>query len=188
MNDQQTVPQDNVNINEDEANPIESPEQTSSDDSANASSDRLVPVAEARRYRKRAQAAEQQLEQLSEELESGKHLLQHTQRELADLKTRQQIDAALIEAQAIDLEAARPLVEQTISAMDEPNVQQAVNDLHQRKPFLFQQRRRATAAMAPRANGGPDSVQNVMHEAAEQAVTTGKRTDLLRYLRVRRRQ
>lgn len=44
-----------------------------------------------------------------------------------------------------------------------------------------------TGAMCARADDAPTARDRLTHSAAEAARTTGKRTDLLRYLRLRRR-
>jgi TolA-binding protein len=152
-------------------------------DQANAS-EKLVPVSEAIRYRKRAQTAEQQLEQLNGELRVLHAKLNEANQAVSDLERRQRVDALLTEADAIDLEAARLLTEQAVRTMDDPDIELAVEDLRRHKPYLF--RRRMTyddSAMAPSL---PDPGHDPAEQAAEQAAKSGDRRDLLRYLRLRR--
>ena len=152
-------------------------------DQSNAS-DKLVPVSEAIRYRKRAQTAEQQLEQINEELRAMSAKLEEANQTVAGLERRQKVDALLMESDAIDLEAARLLTEQAVLLMDEPDIEMAVNDLRRHKPYLFRHRREPEdSAMAPSIHpNGHDPAE----QAAEQAARTGDRRDLLRYLRLRR--
>lgn len=148
--------------------------------------DKLVPVSEAIRYRKRAQTAEQQLEKLRGELDETQGRLAEADQAIEGLERRQKVDALLTEADAIDLEAARLLTERAVSEMDQADIELAVNDLRRHKPYLFRHRPAHPATtMAP-------SIEHQGHDpaeqAAEQASQTGDRRDLLRYLRLRRRQ
>ena len=148
--------------------------------------DKLVPVSEAIRYRKRAQAAEQQLEALHEELNAAEAKLSEADQTITGLERRQKVDSLLAEADAIDLETARLLTEQAVSMMDEADIELAVKDLRRHKPYLFRRRQaQAPSAMAPSIElAGLDPAE----QAAEQASRSGDRRDLLRYLRLRRRQ
>lgn len=144
---------------------------------------KLVPVTEAIRYRKRAQAAEQQLGDLTTQLESLQGQLTSAHQTVEQLERRQKIDALLAESDAIDIEAARLLTEKIVTDMDEPDVAEAVDDLRRHKPYLFRQQLAMGTAMAARIENEPD----VADQAAQQAMTTGSRRDLLQYLRMRRK-
>ena len=147
-------------------------------------SDKLVPVTEAIRYRKRAQAAEQQLTELHSKLKTVEGELNKTQQTIAQLERRQKIDALLADADAVDFEVARLLTEAAVESMDEPDVALAIDDLRRGKPYLFRQRAAASAvAMSARARG---NVSPSTIEAAQTAATSGDRRDLLHYLRLRR--
>lgn len=146
--------------------------------------DKLVPVGEAIRYRKRAQTAEQQLERLNEELRDVGVKLDEANQTISGLERRQQADALLVDAETIDMEAARLLTEQAVLMMDEPDIKLAVDDLRRHKPYLFRRRHDPDlSAMAP-------TIQPTGHDPAEQAAQnaarTGDRRDLLSYLRLRR--
>ena len=146
--------------------------------------DKLVPVSEAIRYRKRAQTAEQQLESLNEELGGLRARLVEADQTITALERRQQMDALLTESESVDLEAARLLTEHAVAMMQEPDVKLAVEDLKRNKPYLFRQRHRSGAStMAP--STGHDG-HDTADLAAEQAMQTGDRRDLLRYLRLKR--
>jgi len=147
--------------------------------------DKLVPVSEAIRYRKRAQAAEQQLESLHEALGAAQAKLSEADQTITGLERRQKVDALLSEADTVDLEAARLLTEQAVSTMDEADVELAIKDLRRHKPYLFRHRQnQAASAMGPSMD---TPAQDPAEHAAEQATRTGDRRDLLRYLRLRRR-
>lgn len=150
---------------------------------ASASDEHLVPVSEAIRYRKRAQAAEQQIESLEGEVNHTQQQLHEAQQCITALERRQRIDELLIEARATDLEAARLLTEVAVQQMEEPDVAMAVDDLRRHKPYLFcttNNERRSTMA------AHVDEQHMTAQSAAQQAANSGDRRDLLRYLRLRR--
>lgn len=175
------------------ATPPESPEspespevskaETGSADSVEPVTDKLVPVSEAIRYRKRAQTAEQQLTELRESFAQLQSRLDESQDTITALERRQKIDALLADSDAIDLEAARLLTEISVSRMDEPDVKSAVGDLRRQKPYLFRHRSLPNdSAMSPRVEH-----PLTQEAAAERAAATGDRRDLLDYLRLRRK-
>ncbi|MEO0513647.1 MAG: hypothetical protein AAF108_12275 [Planctomycetota bacterium] len=148
-----------------------------------AEADKLVPVSEAIRYRKRAQTAEQQLGELRDRFTRLQSQLDDSRQTITSLERRQKIDALLTDSNAIDLEAARLLTEISVSQMDEPDVASAVNELRRQKPYLFRRPRGTIdSAMAPHVD--PPAPERL---AAERAAVTGDRRDLLDYLRLRRR-
>lgn len=150
-----------------------------------AANEKLVPVSEAIRYRKRAQTAEQKLSEVQARLAALQDQVEEANQTVSQLERRQQIDALLAESDAIDLEAARLLTERVVETMDEPDVQMAVRDLRRHKPYLFRQRlSMGHGAMAPRVGDGDDAVAD---DAAERAMHSGDRRDLLAYLRLRRK-
>ncbi|MEZ6193971.1 MAG: hypothetical protein R3C45_22220 [Phycisphaerales bacterium] len=160
------------------------PRRPVEDTDQHGTADKLVPVSEAIRYRRRAQTAEQQLEQINEQLRVMNAKLEEANQTVAGLERRQKVDALLMESDAIDLEAARLLTEQAVLMMDEPDIEMAVQDLRRHRPYLFRRRREPDdSAMAPCIHPhGHDPAE----QAAEQAARTGDRRDLLRYLRLRR--
>jgi chromosome segregation ATPase len=148
--------------------------------------ERLVPVSEARRYRKRAQAAEAAVEEILADLRTKEEQIEDQQRALDDLRRRQEIDDLLNDAQAVDVETARVLTELTCAEMDEPDLTEAVAAVRRRKPFLFRTAERTSGVLAPEP-AGRIPAHEVLDNAAEQAQATGRRQDLLRYLRLRRK-
>jgi hypothetical protein len=146
--------------------------------------ERLVPVSEAIRYRKRAQAAEQRLDELKGQLEGTRAELEGVRGTVQKLERRQKIDEMLTESEAVDVEVARLLTEAAVELMEQPDIRLAVEDLRRQKPYLF--RRRAGGATAMPAHGRGED-RGDASRAAERAVVSGDRRDLLRYLRLRRR-
>jgi hypothetical protein len=157
----------------------------------------MVPVSEAIRFRKRAQAAEQQLVETQQQLQASHAQLNEAEISIGQMEQRQTIDSALSSASVVDMEVARMLVESSIRQVESTDrkdpsaarvsvgvaIDSAVDALRRDKPYLFRQTRQAQAvAMSARQATGLLGAEN----AAETAATTGNRRDLLRYLRLRR--
>ncbi|MEM1445183.1 MAG: hypothetical protein AAGF84_03950 [Planctomycetota bacterium] len=151
-----------------------------SDPSENA--ERMVPVTESIRYRKRAQHAETQAESLQQRVDELTRTLSENEQTIAALERRQRIDTELAKADAVDMEVARLLTEVAVSDMDDPDVAEAIDDLRRHKPYLFRSRGRAARNMGPAAH----DLASPLEDAAERAIASGDRRDLLQYLRLRR--
>lgn len=87
----------------------------------------------------------------------------------------------------IDFESARLLTEVAVSAMDEADVIAAVEELRRTKPVLFRTVQKRASVSAPKNGHEPSARGSAIEQAAIEATTSGKRSDLLRYLRLRRR-
>lgn len=164
--------------------------QQDTDTTADQSEPRDASHHESRKYRKRAQAAEQALDETKRELDSSRARLSELEETITALERRARVDQLLAEAEAIDLESARLLTEIAISEMEEPDAEAAVEELKRRKPALFRTKLRTTSAQSPLPVAGAEAGARTaaVAAAAEAAQTTGHRTDLLRYLRLKRRR
>jgi len=105
---------------------------------------------------------------------------------LDSAERRRSIERALLEADAIDLETATLLTEAAVAkaatSPTDADVTSAVTDLRRRKPFLFARRAPRSSSMAPKpANPNADRLALTREQA-----TTGDRSALLRYLKLRR--
>lgn len=126
--------------------------------------------------------ADPRLAELQARFDQAQSALDETRNQLASLERRQEIDRALVEADAVDLEAARLLTEVAVGVMDKQDVQTAVDELKRRKPFLFRRTAPREGAMSPK----PRRPVSPAEDAAGEAAASGNRRDLLRYLRLRR--
>lgn len=109
--------------------------------------------------------------------------LDEARQTIAHLERAQHIDSVLRDADAVDLEVARLLTERAVMQMEEPDVALAIEDLKRHKPYLF----RPAPSSDSTAVMGPRLETDAAAQAAEQAMTSGNRRDLLAYLRLRRR-
>lgn len=117
--------------------------------------------------------------------------------EAARRARRGRIESLLAAAGAIDVEAASAVAEAAAGAAEGddgasaggPDLDAIVSRLVSDKPFLF----RGTAAggggsaTAPRVSEGSADLDDDLTHAAADACATGRRRDLLRYLRLKRR-
>lgn len=184
MSEHETVPMD-INHTPEGGATLEEP--SGQEEAAAQRDEKLVPVSEAKRYRKRAQAAETTLADLQRELQAKETVVQEQQELISGLQRHQQIDDLLVEAGAVDLETARLLTELSIQEMDEPDVEQAVEELRRRKSFLFRQSPASSGALSPK-EPGDSPLDGRLTRAASDACESGRRQDLLRYLRLRRQK
>jgi hypothetical protein len=142
----------------------------------------------------------QRVASLQSELTQLHQQLHEARQTVRDLDRKRKIDALLAESDAVDLSTARLLTEAAIVDMDEPDLKLVIADLRRSKPFLFRSRRSsnnsnnnssdsANTSPTPRAVAQglritPPPLQ--AQQAAQQAIATGSRRDVLRYLRLRR--
>lgn len=166
------------------------------------------PATEEQRWRKRALESEERVKELEEGLARAKADLDAAHETIDACERRREIDQALWEAGAADLETARLLTEIAVSRMETPDVRAAVAELAAGKPFLFRRARPGTglrgiagdalpgAAAPSGGSGGGSGVMSALPREepgalelaaiADEAAATGDRAALLRYLRLRR--
>jgi hypothetical protein len=157
---------------------------------------RLVPVAESIRYRKRAQKAEKEVVELSEQLTEAKRELSDISAELSSVQVEQKLIHKLAVAGAVDLEAAVLLAKSKVAKGTEADVDEIVEQLKKEKQYLFNSSGRSSTEHGGRSNSTArktsgarertGSGPTTLEKAAKKAATTGNRIDLQEYLRLRR--
>jgi hypothetical protein len=148
---------------------------------------KLVPVSESIRYRKRAQDAERKVEILAKELSQTKAEISEMSEELSNIQVEQKLTRRLAAAGAVDLETAVLIAKAKIDAQDDADLDVVIEQLKKEKQYLFTGTN--TAVAAKKTAGAKDRLQNsqtILERAAKKAATTGNRTDLQEYLRLRR--
>ena len=171
--------------------PIEAEENILSEDAAGHSDSdnlKLVPVAESIRYRKRAQSAEKKAEALTEQLAQAKSQASEIAEQLRGIQVEQKLTRKLAAAGVVDLETAVLIAK---ARMEEDQVQAdldgVIEQLKKEKQYLFTNESRTVTAT--KTAGARDRMQNsqaILESAAKKAATTGNRTDLQEYLKLRR--
>jgi len=149
---------------------------------------RLVNAAEAIRYRKRAQAAEQEVAELRTRLDEAQQQSQAMQQRLADAERRAEVDAQLVEAGAADMQAARLLVEASLGDAEHADVSAAVESVRRERPQLFRSvaRSAAMAAMGASVHAADQGSRDIRRAAAI-ARASGHNADVMQYMNLRRR-
>ena len=173
------------------------------EDPLTGASARQVPVAEAIKYRRRAQQAESQLQQLEQQLNETQSLHQQQNEELAAAEAQRDeafvqltiadnklsAERLLSEAGVIDLETASMLLSKRVNLTDGLDHQALcghIEGLLLDKPFL---RETVDASLPPKtASVRPvrPSTTGQLAQAAQKAAQTGGRKDIAEYLRLRR--
>jgi len=148
---------------------------------------KLVPVAESIRYRKRAQSAEKKAEMLNEQLTEAKSQAAKMSEQLNNTRLEQKLMRRLNAAGAVDLEAAVLIAKAKLEGDNDADLDGLIKHLRKEKQYLFAETNDAMAAK--KTAGARERMQNsqtVLERAAKKAATTGNRTDLQEYLKLRR--
>lgn len=157
-----------------------------SEDNGNEN-EKLVPVTEAIRYRKRAQQAEKQLAEVQEQLSFQREQAAGLGEQLETLQRQNALREALIAAGTSDLETTLLLGQTRLAAEATNDAASVVQQLCIDKPHLFAKTANVpapgkTAALRHRPDG-----KETLDNAAMRAVQSGSRADVQKYLQVRRR-
>ena len=162
-------------------------EANMSEDTVHDGDNRLVPVAESIRYRRRAQSAEKKVEDLSEQLTQIQAEREQISKQLSNLQTEQKLMHKLIGAGTIDVESAVLIAKERLQSQKDIDADAVVVQLRKEKPFLFNH---TSSVVTAEKNAGArerlGSTQAVLERAAKKAATTGNRRDLHEYLKLRR--
>ena len=142
-------------------NQIENEDYISSEEEA-TQGQKLVPIAESIRYRKRAQSAEKKIELLEKELAENKSMVQQLNRKLDNSQTEQQLLTELTSAQATDIEAATLLVKKRLEKNEDAEIKEIVAGLKKEKGYLFD------ASFTPAAAGKTAGVKEKMSSGVRQ--------------------
>jgi uncharacterized protein YhaN len=169
--------------------PIETQDILSEDTTPAGDNDntKLVPVAESIRYRKRAQSAEKKIEELTEQLVQAKTQTAELSEQLSDIQTEQKLTRQLVAAGVVDLETAVLIARSKLQDKDDADVTDVIEQLKKEKQFLFTSG--SPSPVPTKTAGARDRVTNsqtLLEKAAKKAATTGNRTDLHEYLKLRR--
>jgi len=169
--------------------PIETQDELSEDTTGASDSDsmKLVPVAESIRYRKRAQSAEKRIEDLTEQLAEATAQATQMSEQLSSIQAEQKLMRKLAAEGTVDLETAVLIAKARMQDQNEADLDGVIEQLKNEKKYLFDVSSptvpaKKTAGARERISGN----QRIIEKAAKKAATTGSRTDLQEYLKLRR--
>jgi hypothetical protein len=167
---------------------IDKEENVLSETNAGQEDVKFVPVIESIRYRKRAQAAEKEVEALTKALAGAESQSSGMREQLQSVKSEQELMRKLASMGAVDLETAVLLAKSRMEGSETTDLDSVVGQLKKEKRYLFNS---SEIGVAIQKTTGPRSRmvsdQTALAKAAKKAATTGNRTDLQEYLRLRRK-
>jgi hypothetical protein len=149
---------------------------------------KLVPVGESIRYRKRAQSAEKKVEALAEQLAQAQSRVCEMDEQLQGLQIEQKLIRKLAAAGAVDLETAVLIAKTRVEGKEKADLDGIIEQLRKEKQYLFAGQT-GVGVTARKTAGAKDQMQNsqtVLERSAKEAAMTGSRTDLQKYLKLRR--
>jgi len=173
-------------MNADETNEQVTATNRDADDSATDAS-KLVPIGESIRYRRRAQSAEKQAQDLAEQLTQANETISQISQDLKGLQRDQELTRKLSAAGAADLEAALLVAKARMKDQPETDLNACVEQLKNEKRHLFGPS--AEIVTQRRTAGAKDRTahnQTALERAATKAAQSGTRADLQHYLKLRR--
>ena len=148
---------------------------------------KLVPLSESIRHRKRAQSAEKKIEDLAEQLAEAKTGAKTTAEQLRQVQVEQKLVHKLAAVGTVDLETVLLIARARMEGETEADMDSVIKQLRKEKQHLFvSMSGTAVAKKTARAKERIEGSQTVLERAAKRAATTGSRTDLQEYLKLRR--
>jgi len=107
--------------------------------------------------------------------------------QLRNVQVEQELTRKLVAAGTVDLEAAVLLAKAKLEARDDGDLESVIEEMQKEKQYLFAGS--SAVKTSQRTAGAKDRIQNsqaILERAAKKAATTGNRTDLQEYLKLRR--
>jgi len=124
---------------------------------------------------------------LAEQLAEAKAEAKKTAEQLSGIQVEQKLIHKLAAAGTVDLETAVLIAKARIEGGMEADIDSVIEQLRKEKQYLFAGISGAvTAKKTAGAKERVESSQTVLGRAAKKAATTGSRTDLQEYLKLRR--
>ena len=154
--------------------------------------DRMVPVGESIRYRKRAQSAEKQLADVREQLGETKVENEKLSKRINGFEVERSLSTELIKAGIGDVEAGVILARAELEKDGEADVAGVVLKLKNEKSYLFGNGNDGNSDISSsvKTSGVKQKVSGsrvVIERYAKRAAESGSRADMMEYLRVRRK-
>jgi hypothetical protein len=101
------------------------------------SGEKMVPVSEAIRYRRRAQNAEKRASELEQQLGETREQNEHLAEKLKNNELHQELCSKLTSAGVNDLEAAVLLAKSRVEQLEDGGVDAVIDQLRKEKSYLF---------------------------------------------------
>jgi hypothetical protein len=152
---------------------------------------RMVPVVESIKYRKRAQSAEKQLAEVQGQLDDVKTENEKLSKRIGSFEIERNLSGELIKAGISDVEAGVILARSELEKDVEADVSEIVEKLKNEKGYLFDSgnEEKVDVSSSVKTSGVKQKVSGgraVIERYAKRAAESGSRADMMEYLRVRR--
>ena len=133
------------------------------------------------------QEQSEQSESVAEQLTEANRKIEQMSQELSDLRVERRLAQGLAAAGALDLETTVLVAKARMDGKTEADVDRCIDQLRREKAHLFgapgePPALRKTAGARDRSGQN----QTALEQAAKRAAQTGRRADLLHYMRLRR--
>jgi len=152
--------------------------------------EKLVPVSESIRYRKRAQSAEKKVEVLEKQLAEVRGEADDLTSKLGVVEEERCLSDKLLAAGAVDVEAAVLLAKSRIVGDEKADIDGVVEQLKIEKGYLFAGGDGDGAVVSKKTATVREKMGDVsrggLERLAKKAVSSGNRVDLQEYLKLRR--
>jgi hypothetical protein len=149
--------------------------------------EKVVPVAEAIRYRKRAQAAEKELIEAQRKLQEAETQKDQFAQQLSQTKQEQTLKEKLLAAGAVDTETAMLVIQNRLAQDDKAELDKVIEQVRLDKPHLFESLSTPTVFSSTRGTKDKSAAgQEKIKTAAVKAIKTAGRTELMEYMKARR--
>lgn len=149
-------------------------------------SQKLVPLSESVKYRKRAQNAEKAAETLKDNLNQNEQHRLELEEKLNKTKTENQIMQKLSKAGIRDIEAGLALTKLRLSENNNTEIDEVIQQICNEKDYLFNSRKMIMPTKTASIKANVPEAETVLAESAKKAAASGSRVDLQQYLKVRR--
>ena len=154
--------------------------------------EQLVPVTEAIKYRRRAQTAEQQIQDLTDQVKALEAEQADSQKRMETALLKRDLTSQLVAVGARDVEAALLLAKEQMRKSEGQGLEtkNIIATLRSERPYLFcdtvEEVRQVLAGPTAGVQSGRGTGATNLKRLAEQARSSGNRIDMQEYLRQRR--
>jgi CO dehydrogenase/acetyl-CoA synthase alpha subunit len=148
--------------------------------------EKLVPVTESIRYRRRAQAAEKKAADLEAELAETRNQKEAIAKQVESLNLESLMIQKLARSGANDLETAMLIAKSRMAGSEKPDIDSVIEQMKKEKQYLFNCCEFPVQAKTSGAKEKMNPGVNRLEKAARAAANTGSRRNLQEYMKIKR--
>jgi hypothetical protein len=133
------------------------------------------------------QAAQGELAQMQQRLQEAQLLKEQLAGELVQVRQEQRLKEKLLAAGTADTETAMLVVKSRLSQDDKAELDKVIEQVRREKPYLFEMLSTTSFTATRGAKDKSGAGQEKIKTAAAKAIKTAGRTELMEYMKARRR-